>query len=99
MLLLLNKTTGYNLALAGVKLEWFIISLINKCSKMNKSLMNKAQFFSVIFIVAWLILSFFNGVAPYLWPEIDFSIIYLIRGSLNIFVNILISIWIISSKA
>ncbi len=62
---------------------------------MNKNLVNRAQFFSAIFIAVWLIVSFFNGVAPYLWPEIDFSIIYLIKGSLNIFLNILIAIWII----
>lgn len=62
---------------------------------MNGSLVKKAQFFSAIFIVIWLIVSFFNGVAPYLWTEIDFSNVYLIRGSLNILVNILIAIWII----
>lgn len=62
---------------------------------MKNYLIKKAQVFSVIFIVGWIILSFFNGVAPYLWPDIEFSIVYLIRGVLHIVINIIIAIWLI----
>jgi len=61
---------------------------------MNKDLLLKGQVFSIVFIISWLIIAFLQAIAPYIWPDIDYSNIYLIKGIVNFIAHIGFAIWI-----